>query len=157
MVLWFSTFAGKSDPWRLFEGVLPHESCGRQTKPYCYYSWNMLGFFNAFWIIDNKNSISVSIHCWEITFQRECISISDTVYTLYEFIDLIYMLFLYTLWIMQNSRSAFVYSATYFFGIPKFILTTCLHLSIICGVLSLFSLVIVFSNIHWTHNLYIYI
>ena len=43
----------------------------------------LLCFSSAFWIIHNKNCISVSFRCWEITFRRVYTSIWDTLYKLY--------------------------------------------------------------------------
>ena len=40
----------------------------------------LLCFSSAFWIIQNKNCISLSFRCWEITFQRVYTSIWNTPY-----------------------------------------------------------------------------
>ena len=40
----------------------------------------LLCFSSVLWIIHNENCISVSFHCWEITFQRVYTSIWDTLY-----------------------------------------------------------------------------
>ena len=61
-------------------------------SPPCFWNtWRtmkvLLCFYCAFWIIHNKNCIFVSFRCWEITFQRVCTSIWDTLSSNYKKIN----------------------------------------------------------------------
>ena len=55
----------------------------------------LLRVSSAFWIIRNKNCISVSFRCWEITFKRVYTSIWDTLYFIMVPINYEYYYFYY--------------------------------------------------------------